>query len=88
MIFIHFLNLFYSFYLLQYIKYVNGYSNIRVRSEYSDTISEFEYSYLYSVPAFFVFFFTFLFSSKYPPFKIQDESIVLRLKLKVGNLPN
>ena len=41
------------------IKDVNGYSNIRIRSEYSNTISEFEYSHLFSVPAFFVIFLLF-----------------------------
>ena len=43
------------------IKDVNGYSNIRIRSEYSNTISEFEYLHLFYVPAFIGHFFTFSF---------------------------
>ena len=42
-------------------KDVNGYSNIRIHSEYSNTISEFEYSHLFSVPAFLSFFYFFVF---------------------------
>ena len=55
-----------------YIKEVNGYSNIRIRTEYSNTISEFEYSKKNSVPVFFfVIFFTFsFFSSKFSTAKL------------------
>ena len=40
-------------------KDVKGYSNICIRSEYSNMISECEYSHLFSVPAFFWSFFYF-----------------------------
>ena len=52
-------------------KDVNGYSNIRIRSEYSNTISEFEYSHLFYVPVFLVIFLLFhFFSSKYSNAKL------------------
>ena len=53
------------------------YSNIRIRSEYSNTISEFEYSHLFSVPAFFgpfFYFFFFLLQS----FQTQNYRLVLK----------
>ena len=50
-----------SKYYSVYFKDVNGYSNIRIRSEYSNTIPEFEYSHLFSVPAFLSFFYFFVF---------------------------
>ena len=56
-------------------KDVNGYSNIRIRSEYSNTISEFEYSHLFFVPAFFChFFFFFVFFFKVFKRKTIDSS--------------
>ena len=68
-------------------KDVNGYSNIRIRSEYSNTISEFEYLHLFSVPAFFVICFTFsFFSSKFSNAKLR--SCLERWIIKVGNLPH
>ena len=42
-------------------KDVNRYSNIRIRSDYSNTISAFEYTHFFSVPAFCVNFLLFRF---------------------------
>ena len=60
-------------------KDVNGYSNIRIRSEYSNTISEFEYSHLFSVPAFFWSFFL-LFQGFFflQSFQTQNYRLVLK----------
>ena len=55
-------------------KDVNGYSNIRIRREYSNTISEFEYSHIFSVPAFFVNFLLFRFFFKVLKCKTIDSS--------------
>ena len=58
-------------------KDVNGYSNICIRSEYSNTISEFEYSHLLSVPAFFLsFFYFFVFFLQ--NFQTQNYRLVLK----------
>ena len=57
-------------------KDVKGYSNIRIRPEYSNTISEFEYSHFFSLPAFFVNFLLFRFFLQ--SFKTQNYRLVLR----------
>ena len=59
-------------------KDVNGYSNIHIRSEYLNTISEFEYSHLFSVPAFFVIF------SSPEPLGSQGELIVYPLSRRLS----
>ena len=53
------------------------YSNIRIRSEYSNTISEFEYSHLFSVPAFLVIFLLFRFFFL-QSFQTQNYRLVLK----------